>query len=213
MSDIHSINPNSPLDSTFSAAALDPKQISWEPVKRGGANFKTHILEFEGDKARVKKSLGFTLFCGIFITLGVVLTLIVLPILIFQGETGGGFAVGGAGLIFGIVGYVMMNSSALCFDHQSGYYYSGKGLSKVNSGKQNKQGKLEDIVALQIISEWVVSHSNNGGSNSYNSYELNLVFSDGERANVMDHGNADSLEKDADRLGDFLAIPIWRPSS
>jgi len=64
--------------------------------------------------------------------------------------------------------------------------------------------KLEDIHALQLISEYC-----GGNDGSYYSYELNLVLENGKRINVVDHGNKNKLRKEANNLSAFLAKPVW----
>ncbi|KFE29417.1 hypothetical protein DN31_3870 [Vibrio mimicus] len=49
-----------------------------------------------------------------------------------------------------------------------------------------------------------------GGASSYTSYELNLVFKDGERINIMDHGKGKDIDDSAKNLGKFLNVPIWK---
>ena len=64
--------------------------------------------------------------------------------------------------------------------------------------------KLEDIYALQLIAEYV-----RGNKSSYYSYEMNLVLKDGNRLNVVDHGNQTKLREDAQALATFLKVPVW----
>ena len=66
---------------------------------------------------------------------------------------------------------------------------------------------MSEIYAIQLLSEHVQS-----SKNSYTSYELNLVFKDGSRMNVMDHGNARDIEAAAKKLADMLKVPIWQAS-
>ena len=63
---------------------------------------------------------------------------------------------------------------------------------------------LQDFKAIQLIREWV-----QGNKHSYDSYELNLVFGDGNRLNMTDHGDLQLIRSDADALGRYLDIPIW----
>ena len=61
-----------------------------------------------------------------------------------------------------------------------------------------------DIHALQILAEYV-----KGNKRSYYSYELNLVFRDGTRKHVIDHGDIESIRKDSEILSKFLNRPVW----
>ena len=63
---------------------------------------------------------------------------------------------------------------------------------------------INDIHALQIIPEYIRSDKN-----SYYSYELNLIFRDGSRENVIDHGNLDCIREDAKKVSQFINRPIW----
>jgi len=64
---------------------------------------------------------------------------------------------------------------------------------------------LKDIHALQIISE--LRSGSKGGP--YHSYELNIVLTDGQRINVVNHGDKTRIEADANILSKFLDVPLW----
>ena len=64
--------------------------------------------------------------------------------------------------------------------------------------------KLEDIHAIQLISEYI-----SGEKSSYYSYELNLVLKDAGRINVIDHGNDGVIINNAKILSRFLDVPVW----
>ena len=70
------------------------------------------------------------------------------------------------------------------------------------------QGKksfdLKNAEAIQLIREYV-----RGQENSYYSYELNLIFSDCSRINIVDHGALRKLREDAALLAEYLSIPVW----
>ena len=64
--------------------------------------------------------------------------------------------------------------------------------------------ELTRVKALQIISELC-----RGDKSSYHSYELNLILDNASRINVVDHGSLSKLREDANRLAQFLGVPIW----
>ncbi len=68
---------------------------------------------------------------------------------------------------------------------------------------------FSDIHALQLICEYRQEPLPGGSMREYFSFELNLVLKDGQRVNIVDHGNYKALRKDADRLADALEIPLW----
>ena len=74
---------------------------------------------------------------------------------------------------------------------------------------------LTDVYAIQLIKEYVRDNSGSkpgtvSYAGPYYSYELNLVLKDGERMNVVDHGDLQRIRADAIRLGGFLgSLPVW----
>ena len=73
---------------------------------------------------------------------------------------------------------------------------------KLTQGK--KSFDLANAEAIQLIREYVRGHKS-----SYYSYELNLIFSDANRVNIVDHGALRKLREDAALLAEYLAIPVW----
>lgn len=94
----------------------------------------------------------------------------------------------------------------IVFDKQDGLFWKGRKPDSVMLTQEAtaKYARLEVVHALQIIAEYLTSK--NGG---YYSYELNLVLKDGNRINVVDHGNRKRLAEDAQVLADFLGVPVW----
>ena len=202
---------------------VDPSQFDdpvatatgWGPAKRGGSNFCTHkFVEVNPNRIEFRPSVGAKLFSMIFLLIGLGLSIgfsykllskeniiltthTIFPILF--------------GLVFAIVGVVMFYFflSPIVFDKYSGYFWKGRrGPDQVvNKDKIKDLTRLDEIHALQLISEYVRSSGKN--SSSYYSYELNLVLADASRVNVVDHGIKDKLIEDAQTLAEFLDVPVW----
>lgn len=191
-------------------------RIDWDPVKSGGANFRTQKLERDASTGLlIKPTLGAQLFSLVFMLPGLGGLLIGAPYNFFMvGDMGTGLFFIALGGIFFAAGFVMWHhfSKGHVFDKKSGHYYSGKKFKRSQNYSDAKQGRLSDIHALQMLTERVTSNSTKGGSSSYNSYEINLVLKNGQRINVMDHGNESDIEKSAMDLARFLDVPIWRAS-
>jgi len=71
---------------------------------------------------------------------------------------------------------------------------------------------LQDIYALQLLSEYVDScdrYFSNNNTGPYTSYEINLVLKSGDRVNVVDHGDGFQILADAQKLSQFLKVPVW----
>ncbi|MEM7548447.1 MAG: hypothetical protein AAF363_02150 [Bacteroidota bacterium] len=203
-------------------AALDPsvfndpvaEQIPWTPLKRGGTSFQTKKLNVisSGASGRAEFVItgGYKAFCFLFILFGMFIAAGVIGTVGFED---GSFVYAmlipaGMGLIFSLTGFIIyyFSLTPIVFDKREGYFWKGrKSPSEVfNIDRIKHRMKLDDVHAIQLISERV--SSNNG---SYRSYEVNLVSSKGERVNVIDHGKLSTIREDADTLSKFLNVPVW----
>lgn len=211
------------ITNTTNQMAFDPARfddplamsIRWTPIKGGGTNFRTHKYYSDGgNQAGFKATLGAKLFGGLFMLVGLgvavgitwsqlqdgvaILSMDVLFPIIF-------------GLIFFGVGLFMIRSYSkpIVFDKMVGYFWKGWKKPERYRGDQKISGsvRLDDIHALQIVSEYI-----RGDKKSYYSYELNIVTKDGQRHNVIDHGDRSDLVIDANKLSEFLGKPVWDAS-
>ena len=184
---------------------FDLNSIDWAPLKRGGANFKTHnLIEVSKSRIEYKASLGLKLFALIFAGFGVAANIAFLfgdDIPIFLSLFG---------LVFlGVGGFIYKKGTKpIVFDKLEGYYWNDKisPSSVVNSSDVNNLVKLDDLVGIQVIKERV-----KGDKSSYNSYEINLITNANERINVVDHGNMNSILADASIIAKFLEVPVLEP--
>jgi hypothetical protein len=187
-------------------------KTEWSPAKGGGANFKTHnLINVDYSRIEFRSSIGakafyliFLLF-GLGIAAGFTISKISDNTFAFDFDTmmlmlfGFVFAsVGGALLYFG--------TSPVVFDKTLGFFWKGRKSPRevFDTNSIKKIAKLEDVHAIQLISEYV-----RGDKSSYYSYELNLVLEDGTRINVIDHGNKKTIRENADALSLFLEKPVW----
>ena len=196
------------------ARFMDPLalQTEWKPLKSGGTNFKTNQLhEIDGNRMEFRASLGMKCFSGLFIVIGLGVTLFALKNrpagmedlwnkdflfpLIF-------------GLVFGLAGWTMAHSCSVpaVFDKNHGYFSKNrkKPEHQMDPSRLKNYVELNRIHAIQLLAERC-----KGDKSSYYSYELNLVLSDASRLNVIDHGNLAAVRADAQKLADFLGKPLW----
>ncbi len=185
------------------------KKIEWSPIAGGGANFKTSYLH-QSNQSRVEilKSNGGKLFSAVFIGMGVIIPAIIIFSIIkedgFDWQILFPFLIGS---IFTAVGIVMLFfPKPRVFDKQTGWFWAG---SKQLSSEQElsllkKSTRLNEIAAIQIIPERL-----SGKNSTYTSWEINLISHDAQRLNVMDHGNKRSIQQDAQKLSEFLGVPVW----
>lgn len=200
----------------FDPASLnDPValQTAWAPAKGGGANFRTHrLVTVDHSRLEFKATAGAVVFYLVFLLAG-------LGMMYFFFSAA--FRAGGSpgvtfaalmplliGLIFALVGGVMLyfGTAPIVFDTRQGCFWKGRKSPESTSDKGSVKvySHLDDIHALQIISEYC-----SGNKSSYYSYELNLVLKDGQRLNVVDHGNLARLREDGANLSRFLGRPLW----
>ena len=183
----------------------------WYPAASGGTNFRTRCLKaISSDCLAFKPSLGAMLFALIFGLIGGALFLFMLVVLILSGKPSaeillpmlfGVLFAGGGGLIWRHM------TKPIVFDRARGSFWVGHGASEQNL-------PLQQIHALQMVSEFCTSRSSSfdddhSRSSSYYSYELNLILPNGQRINVIDHGNYNALREDAETLASFLKRPLW----
>jgi hypothetical protein len=201
-------------------SAFDPSQLgdplalqtNWTPAKGGGSSFRTHkLIEVNPNRLEFRASVGALLFYLIFLLVGVGVSFgitysklssgrfswnmeTIMPLLL--------------GLVFASIGGGMFffGTTPIVFDKREGYFWKGRKdpAELFDKTSLKNLAKLDEIHALQLIAEYC-----RGNKSSFYSYELNLVLQDGQRINVVDHGNPAKLQEDAATLSAFLKKPIW----
>ncbi len=207
MSDIQKINLNKVEVKLADTDDPVAQKISWDPARGGGASFKTQKMEVNGYVITIRKTLGSLVFSLVFALPGAGAVLVGVPMMLINGEWGGAAFMFVWGMLFGGAGvFMLMMNKPVTFDKTEGVYYRGKKFIYGAEQDRESQGQLSEIYALQLISERMQSSK----GRSYTSYELNLVFRDGDRVNIMDHGKGDDIEASAKKLAQFLNIPVWQ---
>jgi hypothetical protein len=199
----------------FDPSVLDDPvamRTEWKPLKRGGANFKTHkLVEVNFHRFEFKATVFTKIFCIIFLLAG-------LAVFFFFGVNTidmHNFSMNIEsllplvfGLIFALIGALLLyfGTKPIVFDKTFGYYWKSRKepAQTYDQSVKKTSAPLSNVHALQIISEYVSS-----SKSSYYSYELNLVLKDGSRLNVIDHGRLESIRSDAQKLSGFLGVPLW----
>jgi hypothetical protein len=188
------------------------QKVSWNALNPGGSNFKTQDLVVSNDKVRIVKSKSMNLFIAAFIVSGIMAFLVGLYMLFFSEQVIGLF-LAFWGACFGGIAYFVLRPQSKNFtiDRFNGTYYIGNEFDNVNHKDRRVQGYIKNIHAIQLLEERVSTKSKKDrSSRSYKSYEMNLVFEDGERINIMDHGSAEDVDASAIELGSILNVPIWK---
>jgi hypothetical protein len=187
-------------------------QTAWTPARGGGANFRTHkLIRVGSNRVEFRASTGAVIFYLLFMLIGLAAFVAVTASLSSSRQFSFGLETIMPlliSLIFVAVGGYMFYSGTapIVFEKGRGMFWKGrKGPDEAmdSRGKGNLV-RLDNVHALQMISEYC-----SGNKSSYYSYELNLVLRNGERINVVDHGNRSKLREDADVLAGFLGKPLW----
>jgi len=179
-------------------------QTQWTPAKGGGSSFCTHeFVNVGGNRVEFKATIGAKLFYLVFGAMG----LFFLP-LTFAFDNSEQIIALIMSFPFIIVSAVLYyyGTMPIVFDRCNGYFWKGWKLPEQILDKNSIKylTLLDNIHALQLISEHC--HSKNS---SFYSYELNLVLENGERINVIDHGNLNKIKQDIVSLSNFLGKPVW----
>ena len=173
--------------------------VSWHPTNQESGAFKTqHIVFHDQAKVRVSASLGGWLLCVFFFGLGA----LALVGGLFGDNLPADLFLAGAGGILMALALVFDRrfSKQLVFDrHKDSIYYEGD--------DSKSPTRISSVHAIQIIPAYRASPDSGGYS-----FEINLVLKNGERINVMDHGNKDAIDHDTHILEECLGVPVWESS-
>ena len=165
-------------------------RISWDPLVGGGTNFCTHRLQ--KTSGLMNNSIEFKpTFIAYLVSIS--FAVIGLIAILSSGSSGSGALIALAPLGFGLWYLRQLVKQKLVFNSASRVFY-----------KNTKSYGFDNICAIQLLREYV-----RGDKNSYYSYELNLVCTNGERINIVDHGALHAIREDASILADYLSIPVW----
>lgn len=173
-------------------------ETEWGAANRFGLGFCTHrLVQVTPDRVEFRATMGLNLF----LALGIIPALAVLPIAASrhsQGKVDLDFEMAAilaivVGSVLGTLWLRVIWGRPRVFDKQWDRYSKG-----------HKGTALGTIHALQIL----LKHEG-GDRNSFHTHELNLVLKNGERINVIDHGNKSAVQEDAGTLGAFLDRPVW----
>jgi len=182
-------------------------KVSGGAVSKGGSTVKSQTMTETGEQIVIEKAVASIIIYFIFSMVGIS-TFMGSFYSIFNGEFGAGFMallVGGGFSYIGIS--ELLNNKKFTIDKLKKIYYRGQKFDVLGSLDRKQQGYVKDIYALQLFKKRV-SYSETPGS--YLCYELNLVFKDGGRINIMNHAKGEYIDDSAEILGQFLNIPVWK---
>ena len=185
------------------------KKVSTEFMYLGGASFETHVAVSKNKNIfKFIPSVKYALYTIMYMFLSIGCFFIGKDLFfIDNGWSVIGLLLLGCSLVFLVAFFYFIKDylKSIVFNKNSGNYY--KGYFNLILFRNDKVD-LEEILALQILGEITTEQIV-----PFNSYEINLVLKDLERIHVIDHADIKSIIEDAERLSDFLNVPIWTNKS
>ncbi len=185
-------------------------KTKWSPLISGGKNFKSHnLFTINDNRLQFRISLRATLFYFLFILTGATLLFLslfknMLDLDFFNNPVYGGVM----GLVFTVAGlfFFYKNRTKITIDRSYPALWRGDidPAATINPYSIDGYISLNDLHAIQVIREYISSEHK-----SFSSYEINLVFHDGSRVNVIDHGDKNKILEQSHQLADFLGVPLW----
>ena len=188
------------------------KITRWNPAKSGGANFLTHYLvEISSSRLEFKASVGAKFFSLFFILMGAGIAYTFITKSISTGEFGYNMetilpsTICGVFVVAGILLYYFF-TIPIVFDKNKGIFWKARKSPGKLVDKKLLKCSLEfgNIHAIQLVAECL-----DDSDGVYESYEMNLVLKNGDRVNVVDHGDDEQIREDANKLSLFLKKPVW----
>jgi preprotein translocase subunit SecG len=204
------------------------EQVDWTPLKKGGTNFATKkLVQVSSMRYEFKPSIGMYAFVGTFI----LLPILVGGVFIHLEQQLGNMSTLSGGIsqvehtsesadilnlmtylpwvvvcifiLFGIA-YFVWSSKPIVFDKNDQLFWiKSRPTIMHDDGNERTWARFDEIKGLQIIKEEI------RGKNSFYSYELNVVLKNTKRINVVDHGNLAKIQEEAQKLSEFLGVPVW----
>lgn len=205
------------MSADTSRFAGDPvaARTKWKPARMGANKFRTHDLHQTAPHrielrpvpktAKIYKAVGIA---------GAAILAVFVAVVALRGISGfsaEALLVPVTGVTLLAVGWGMLRLEMVpaVFDAQKGWYWKGPSDPAPTWANRTPKGavKLADLHALQIIAKtW------SGKYDEYTSHELNLILNDGQRINVMDHGDLAALQTQAAAVAALTGKPIWDAS-
>lgn len=181
------------LKSTFKNERALPPLFSWSPLKRDGSGYSTHAVEYEGIYLKLKPKL-LTQFLGFGISmLGLVLLMLSVPLVYHDN------AINHVGIVISLIAIIAGKAMEDGEDKFSASTKQGKYKFSTYADAHD----LNDIAFLQLIEKEVCRTKK-----QYTCYELNLVFVDGSRENILNHADLADMKCSANNIAQYLNIEI-----
>ena len=185
----------------------DPVAMSTEWTPTGGGGGTRALVAVGPERMEFKASWGVKLFSGIFLSVGLS-CMFAIPLASWNQKHIDPVVVlnlGFFGLVFGGIGArIYFGARPTVFDRRIGCCWKGRNDPSKEFDRSNIKSlrELSELHALQLVSEL-------SARTRYSVYEMNMVFKDGSRQNIVRYPYLARIRKDARTLGSFLQVPLW----
>ncbi|AJQ95574.1 hypothetical protein [Gynuella sunshinyii] len=173
---------------------------SWDALNTSTSNFDVRKLVVTSGCIKYKVTIQAKMFFGIFIVAG-------LGFLSFVGPRQYGRWIPESFLTEGLAQLVCL--FFIAFGVFFLYYVSipiefikSRSSLEIGRGKRRKSIAFSEIYAVQLI-------ASTEGSDYYN-YQLNIVFSNAERLNIVVYSNLDRACEEANIISHYIHKPLWK---
>lgn len=104
---------------------------------------------------------------------------------------------------FAISGFIELRP--IYFNKEANFFGKGERRGKANRKRAGSYTYLlSDIYALQVIRTWA-----NGGNGGWFTYELNVIFKNSQRQDLIECYSLKSVRACGELIADFLEVPIY----
>ncbi|CAM1342980.1 hypothetical protein [Tenacibaculum aestuarii] len=194
---------NKQIDFSFGDFTTDAigQHISWNSVKGSGSNFLSERLRKTAFGYKITSSSYLKFVAWSFFLMG--LNYVVwsyVEFFEFSKESltfmhGGKifFTSGGPFLLVGMFLLFSFGSKVQLYSHKRKVLIDGEIIP------------FQQVYALQVLSKFVEGNKSGG----YYCYEVNLVTQNGNRYNLLNHGDKEYLLSDMVKISRFLRVPVW----
>lgn len=198
-----SSSKNKLIDFSFEDSDNDPlgQRISWTAVEKSGSNFASEVLKKSLNAYKITSSSYTKVFAWSFFLVG--LNYLSFSYIEFYQISNIPLGIMKAGKIFFTSGGVfLIIGMGLILMFSTKVYINTQKRKIIIDGTVLH---FKQVYALQVLQKFVEG----GSSAGYFSYELNLVTKDGDRHNLLNHGDKDYILSDMIKLSRLFKVPVW----
>ena len=185
---------------------LVASRVSWVPINTACANFKTQKITRNCDRIFISATIGLVIFSSIFFVIGLG-ACIIACIFLSDSNFSGAIFCGLFGALFCYGGMSsFLNRRDFVLDLSKGYYFFGSRYEPGLILPRSRQGLVAHIYAIQLLQKsWTCSDNY-----THICHELNLVFKNAERVNIMTTSTFEDNQASAALLSEALGVPVWK---